>query len=200
MKRLVKALLAGILCCAFLFSFAACGGDNNAAVDRFVNAMKTLNMEKAAKCCMDADNFADTDPAQELAVEFTEIIDATTDDVKSFTRKMLKDCMRGFEYTVDSEEQTEEGKITLQLTCTNYNVAQAISIFMVAIAAQASASDVGKVPLSVAEKRFDIEMGFVKDAEKTETEATVILVEDEGEWKLQSGSQMASIMVAGSLL
>lgn len=99
-----------------------------------------------------------------------------------------------------SADFLKEGKITLQLTCTNYNVAQAIGIFMVAIAAQASASDVGKVPLSVAEKRFDIEMDFVKDAEKTETEATVILVEDEGEWKLQSGSQMASIMVAGSLL
>ena len=125
MKK-AKVLLAGVLCGALLFSFAACGGGGNATLDGFTRAMRSLDMEKAASYCVDADSFEDTDPAMEMAVEFTDIIDGETEDVKKFCEDLLKECMRGLEYTVDSEEENADGtQKTLQLICSNYNSAGA---------------------------------------------------------------------------
>ena len=200
MKK-AKVLLAGALCGALVFSFAACGGGGNATLDGFTRAMRSLDMEKAASYCVNADSFEDTDPAMEMAVEFTDIIDGETEDVKKFCEDLLKECMRGFEYTVDSEEENADGtQKTLQLICSNYNTAQALGIFAVAIAAQASTSETGKVPLDVAEKRFDIEMDFVRDTEKTESEVSVVLVQQDGEWKLESGTLFAGVMLAAAVL
>ncbi len=56
MKK-AKVLLAGVLCGALLFSFAACGGGGNATLDGFTRAMRSLDMEKAASYCVDADSF-----------------------------------------------------------------------------------------------------------------------------------------------
>ena len=103
-------------------------------------------------------------------------------------------------YGLPEEENADGTQKTLQLICSNYNTAQALGIFAVAIAAQASTSETGKVPLDVAEKRFDIEMDFVRDTEKTESEVSVVLVQQDGEWKLESGTLFAGVMLAAAVL
>lgn len=196
MKK-VRILLSAIVIGALLFALTACGGAKG-ALSSFVNAAKRLDFEKASEYCMDGELVKEGSDFSSAAAQLSPYIDATTDDLTDFYEDMIKDCFREFKYSVDSSAENEDGtEITLEITYSNINVMELMGKYGFSLGLEFATN--GKVSLDVAKTKFDAELKTAKSAERTENTASIKVVQDEEEnWKLQSGTGVLTLMMAGS--
>lgn len=198
--RRVKIFLISLLSFALLFAMTACGG--NGTVDGFVNAVKKLDFEKANSYCVqsESDEDIDVDISLEVAKMFSSVIDAEMTDLEDFCGNMLRDLFADFQYTVDAEEENADGsQKILEITYTNIDAASTMMIFSMAIAAEQSGYEAGKVAFDVAKKRWNMEMDFAKKREKIEGTTSLILSKVDQQWKLNNPEVLMEAMLSGSI-
>lgn len=181
MGKIAKIMSVIVLSVCMVISFCACGSPSPTdAADSFLNAVKTQDQETLSSV-YDSESFNILDSMDEDGIASNE----TESEDNVFANEM-KDKMLDFDYTL-SDEKIDGDKATVQVKITTYEFGKAMTSIITKYFEKALPLAFSGAPDEELEKImndiFKAELDTLTEKKYT-GEATINLVQKDGEWKV----------------